>query len=143
MKIRADDVSYIIKQKPKCVNADGLFAPVTEENDEFVCPVGYEPLPSLCPFLSKNPLDDEEGDTGVDAFHGSLAWTYADSEDSANIAHGYLAKSENDVSDDWNIDLEVPCFEGQCAQDNFVPAEYQIRATAWNILYSAAICGLK
>lgn len=30
---------------------------------------------------------------------------------------GYLAKSDQDIEDVWNIDLRTPCFEGMCAQD--------------------------
>ena len=37
-----------------------------------------------------------------------------------NDVSGYLAKSEGDYGDYfdvWNLDLKVPCFEGNCGQD--------------------------
>jgi len=113
---RADDINYVIKQKPKCKTVAGGFVPVTEKDGNFVCPAESEPLLSLCPYLSKTDADPADGnDTGIPAFHGSLAWTVTDSE--ANVAVGRLAKSQTDITDLWNIDLKVPCFAGQCAQD--------------------------
>ena len=100
-----DDVEYRIKQKPK---------PRIDNNTERAyCaahPLDYSRCsPSLCPYLSKTPDNSPENDTGVPAFH--------DPSDPASIAYGRIAKSDEDLSDSWVIDLHVPCFEGQCAQD--------------------------
>lgn len=73
--------------------------------------------PTLCPYLSKSPDGTPVNDTGVPAFHDPSA--------SSSIAVGRLSKSANDTKDSWVIDLHVPCFEGQCAQDNVVPKEYE------------------
>ena len=43
----------------------------------------------------------------------------------ATQVSGMLSALVEDITDRWNIDLKVPCFEGQCAQDNLVPAQYQ------------------
>ena len=119
----ADDVNYVIKQKPKCRLKDGitdlpLYGRVTEVNDVYVCvdEANYEMLPVLCPYLSKHDADPEDGnDESLDAFHGSVDWTIEDSDITA--VAGRLAKSQNDETDSWTIDLKVPCFEGHCAQD--------------------------
>jgi hypothetical protein len=75
-------------------------------------------LPSLCPYLSKHKGDEDrqEQETQLDAFHipytvnpdGSISW---------NDAKGYLTKLDQDVADNWKIDLAVPCFGNYCAQD--------------------------
>ncbi|MFH1866567.1 MAG: hypothetical protein ABIJ81_00575 [Patescibacteria group bacterium] len=69
--------------------------------------------PSLCPYLSKTPDDlPEPGiDIGVAPFH--------DPNDPDNYAWGILSKGVKiqDLVDEWTIDLAVPCFTGQCAQD--------------------------
>jgi hypothetical protein len=67
--------------------------------------------PSLCPYLSKDPIDDDPvpyDDHGVPAFH--------DPNDPSSVASGTINKI-SDLQDDWIIDLAVPCFEGYCAQD--------------------------
>lgn len=132
----ADDVNYIIRQKPKCAWVDETGQQIwgetksahVTENGKFVCPESddqgtpptdytWQQLPLLCRYLSKHDLDldDQNDDEGLDAFHeigavvnGSWVW---------NDVRGKLAKSQNDISDSWNIDLKVPCFEGGCAQD--------------------------
>jgi len=63
---------------------------------------------SLCPYLSKIPVYTEPGDIGIPSFH--------DPEDPSSVAVGTINK-DNDLSDEWKIDLDVPCFEGMCAQD--------------------------
>lgn len=79
-------------------------------------------LPSLCQYISKHPdgVDDEEeistNDGSLNSFHqpftinanGGIDWKDVD---------GRLAKSDNDTTDNWTIDLTVPCFGGFCAQD--------------------------
>lgn len=152
--INADTVDYFIRQKPKCGvvahQSTGPGDPTTYsqyvqvgetgtgENTQFVCPevqvqgqegtttVQSVALPSLCPFLSKHSKQGEgegsENDESINSFHGSLAWTFLDAI--TNTVHGHLSKP-NDTTDNWDIDLFVPCFSGQCAQDHLVPPAYQ------------------
>ena len=132
---RVDDISYVIKQKPKpkhdvtsfpgdvpghvyCLNNSP--ADPSDPNDPY-----YDYCyPILCPYLSKHKADDDNDrptdkcvdpnppsgdpyyDCGIDAFHNT-----------GDSAYGHLVKSVDDNSDHWIIDLDVPCFEGQCAQD--------------------------
>lgn len=120
-EVNVDDVNYKIVQKPKC-SVDGQNPPYYPvDRKTHLCPevkndqgnlVPTQPLPALCPFLSKTPLDPDNGDTGVAAPH---PWVWPD-DGSNPIAHGKLLKP-NDVSDVWDIDLHVPCFTGMCAQD--------------------------
>ncbi len=65
--------------------------------------------PSLCPYLSKTPANLDGNDSGVPAFH--------DPSDPNSIAKGSIDKYGVFAGDNWTIDLAVPCFEGQCAQD--------------------------
>ncbi len=106
---RVLNIDYKIVQKPKCVNPAGEYAPV--ELDTHECPAGYTEMPSLCPYLSKTPryIDEEPyTDYGVPAFH--------DPDDPLSVATGIVNK-DDDRWDEWIIDLNVPCFEGMCAQD--------------------------
>jgi hypothetical protein len=67
--------------------------------------------PTLCPYLSKTPRQiDEEPftDYGVPAFHNP--------DDPASVSTGTINK-DNDLQDEWIIDLATPCFGGMCAQD--------------------------
>ena len=125
---RVDDVEYIIRQKPKCISPDGTsYGKVTEDADKnFICvDAGYTKLPVLCPFLSKTPDNSPANDGSLAAFHGSITdWTMADTL--ATQVIGRLAKSDNDIEDDWIINLHVPCFAGSCAQDYVVPADYEL-----------------
>ena len=66
-------------------------------------------FPLLCPYLSKTPANLDGNDVGIPAFH--------DPFDPANIATGSIDKNGAVVGDNWVIDLAVPCFEDQCAQD--------------------------
>lgn len=139
---RVDDVTYIIRQKPKCQlavtngtdlpqfgvvteNSDGIFSCVDDEH--------YDILPLLCPYLSKHEVTaDGQGPTGaplendsagIAAFHGMpLPWTLQTTL-TTQVA-GKLIKSAGDILDTWNIDLKVPCFGNHCAQDwaDFVAA---------------------
>lgn len=75
-------------------------------------------LPSLCEYISKDGEtrdDDDENDEVTSSFHkpftvanGIIDWT-----DTA----GVLTKANNDLEDNWIIDLSVPCFGNFCAQD--------------------------
>ena len=106
---RVLNIDYKIVQKPKCVNEAGEYAPVDHATHE--CPVGYEEMPLLCPYLSKTPAHEDPppyDDYGVPAFH--------DPSDPASIATGTINK-DHDLADEWIIDLAVPCFDGMCAQD--------------------------
>lgn len=123
---RVDDVEYVIRQKPKCWSeTDQAYGLVTEDAGDFVCVQSdtaddYALLPLLCPFLSKHEITadgtGENDSSGINAFHGPVTgWVLADTLNT-EVA-GRLAKSDDDFDDIWNIDLRVPCFEGECAQD--------------------------
>lgn len=82
----------------------------------------YGMLPMLCPYISKHPdnspllPDSQVGNDGsLNSFH--QPFYVGDSQLTWNDTVGRLAKSEQDIKDDWTIDLAVPCFGGQCAQD--------------------------
>jgi len=66
--VRVNSVSYVIKQKPKCINDAGEHAAVNYWNDE--CPDGFEPMLDLCQFLSKNDGDPNDGnDSGHPSYY--------------------------------------------------------------------------
>src|SRR3989344_8391602 len=124
-QVRADDVEYVIRQKPKCVDNQNpsLHPQVTEDaNGVFHCPSGSTMMPLLCPYLSKHeittdPATGQENDSaGIGAFHGPLTgWDMDDTEDTE--VEGKLIKSAGDILDTWNIDFKVPFFKCKCAQD--------------------------
>lgn len=61
-----------------------------------------------------------ENDTSVDAFHQAYLWSGSPLQSSLNpnfIAKGRLVHSTGDTADSWTIDLKVPCFVNQCAQE--------------------------
>jgi hypothetical protein len=99
-----------------------------EVEGSFVCEdAGFQMLPLLCPYLSKHPDKTPPNDGSLNAFHGPTspaAWTPAVATGLDVL--GRLAKSEGDREDNWTIDLKAPCFVGSCAQDNDVPADYQL-----------------
>jgi len=139
---RVDDVDYIIRQKPKCAitSQDGTVmdksSPALSKTGHVIvdpsAPEGYRidcgdaprpllsgetwgVLPMLCPYISKEPDNQPENDGSLASFHepfeitpGGINW---------NDTLGHLAKSQNDIVDNWTIDLSVPCFGGFCAQD--------------------------
>jgi len=124
---RADNVRYVIRQKPKCVTSSGSHPQVTEDaQGNFACPQGSTKMPLLCPYLSKHErtLDGQDNETGsgendsagLNAFHGLPGQWTASTTATYQVA-GKLIKSLGDLSDTWNIDLKVPCFEDKCAQD--------------------------
>ena len=144
---RVDDVSYFIRQKPKCAitSSNGTVAdlqntatghivvtvddPQTIEDESnggtaYTIDCGPAPrelttdetwgvLPSLCEYISKEGEDQNDGTTP--SFH--VPFTVANGQVSYLDTPGYLAKSDEDSSDTWVIDLAVPCFGGYCAQD--------------------------
>ncbi|MBI4132664.1 MAG: hypothetical protein HY473_01000 [Candidatus Sungbacteria bacterium] len=132
---RVDDVEYVIRQKPKCGLPDpgtdpvqySAFGRVTEVEGQFVCEdQGHVILPLLCPYLSKHPDGNPTpgNDGSLDAFHGPITgWSPEDTVE--NQVLGKLSKVAQDIADEWNIDLVVPCFKGSCAQDNVIPPQYQ------------------
>lgn len=128
---RVDDVEYVVRQKPKCgLPVSGTdpvqysaYAQVSEDaNGNFVCPQGYVALPLLCPYLSKfeestDGTGGAENDSrGIPAFHGAPIDLWNLNTTLATQVRGRLAKSEQDISDRWKIDLKAPCFEGNCDQ---------------------------
>lgn len=135
----ANEVDYVIRQKPKCglpnpgsnPTTYSQFAQVTENaSGTFACPERYVPLPLLCPFLSKHPVyatSSIQNDGSLDAFHGPLTGWNAST--SAEFQVPGILLSNGDATDTWNIDLHAPCFQGSCAQDNIVPANYQVSST--------------
>ena len=62
--------------------------------------------PVLCPYLSKKPdnFPSLGNDIGVSVPHPPNT-----------LAYGKIDK-EIDVGDTWIVDLDVPCFEGECDQ---------------------------
>lgn len=144
----ADDVDYIIRQKPKCgitsQNGEMLDFASTKSGEPKLGPTDipfidcgepprptttgetWGPLPLLCPYLSKHPDNVPANDGSLNAFHdiGQFSLTQKGQFIWKDV-NGRLAKSENDFVDVWNIDLKVPCFKGSCAQDDLVPAEYE------------------
>ena len=134
---RVLNIDYKIVQKPKCINAAGEYAPV--DYSTHACPAGYTEMPSLCPYLSKTPMDgdlDPYDDSGVSAFHNPL--------DASSVAFGTINK-KFDLQDDWMIDLAVPCFRGMCAQDwpafvdshnpDAIPSDYELPASLESSLF--------
>ena len=143
-EITADEVSYMIRQKPKCGQVVAGTQPVVysafaqsseDAGGNFICPEGFVKLPTLCPYLSKIDVDtlDQNDDPGISAFHGSINNWNASTTINTQV-NGMLSKSTQDLEDAWKIDLKVPCFKDECAQDwnNFVttinpdanPADY-------------------
>lgn len=130
---RVDDVTYVIRQKPKCIlvsqNSVDLpqFGLVTEdENGDFHCvdEEHYDILPLLCPYLSKTEITTDSPTGGENdgpkkyPFHGPITVPEWDLQQTLfHQVRGKLIKSGQDFSDTWNIDLKVPCFGGYCAQD--------------------------
>lgn len=139
--LRLGIVNYTIRQKPKC----GLPVPATNPiqysdfkgvtganpDGTFTCPNGYVQLPLLCPYLSKHETTvdgtgPENDGPGINAFHGlPLPWTETTAASTDLFVYGVLSSGINDIKDTWDVDLKVPCFRGECAQDwaNFVKTE--------------------
>ena len=139
---RVDDVEYFIRQKPKCAvtaengtvmlpNFPTATGHITVVNGQVKIDCGPDPrpldptgqplptgstwgvLPSLCPYISKEGEDRNDGDTP--SFH--QPWQIVNGQIVWLDTPGRLAKSEQDIKDEWVIDLAVPCFGGFCAQD--------------------------
>jgi hypothetical protein len=126
---RVGKVDYVIKQKPKPresfvsqVGAEAardychLNSPVSvgDPNDPYYAKC----YPNLCPYLSKHP--DNNPSTGPNANNDASIPAFHDPNASSSWAQGKLVKLpsvDNDPADTWTVDLAVPCFKGQCAQD--------------------------
>ncbi len=129
---RMGTVEYVIKQKPqprpeKIAALGGVEAardwchlnsPANpgDPNDPYYANC----RPSICPYLSKHPDGipstgpNANNDTGLPPFH----------DPETEFAYGKIVKFDQngstigrDSGDNWTIDLAVPCFKGQCAQD--------------------------
>ena len=138
---RVDDVEYRIRQKPKCavttldgtelldfptatgeVNVDSATGVVTIDcgpaPEGTPTDANWGVLPSLCEYISKE--GEDRNDETLASFH--KPWRTVQDDDltwGINWTNtlGHLAKSEGDTTDVWTIDLAVPCFGGNCAQD--------------------------
>jgi len=122
---RADDVHYVIRQKPKPIWEEPLecgqeFADIEEARA--YCHDHPEDLNccylSLCPYLSKLDGDpDDNNDTGVPSYYvedGNGDYCEAPNPD---YATGFLSKLAADISDLWIVDLKVPPVAGFVGQD--------------------------
>ena len=117
---RVLQIDYKIVQKPKPiwpipVECTALYPDATLDEARAYCHANPTDLdccyPSLCPYLSKLLRDEDPEpytDYGVAAFH--------DPNEPSSIATGTIHKYY-DLWDEWLIDLNVPCFEGMCAQE--------------------------
>lgn len=142
-KGRVNEVQYVLRQKPKCVDQAGAHPQVTEDiNGDFICPPGSTMMPLLCPYLSKHEqsadgLVLENDSSGITAFHGLPGPWDLDTTILTQVT-GVLSTSDEDIEDEWLIDLKVPCFTGSCAQDwaafvqtesgnpNINPSDYEV-----------------
>ena len=95
----------------------------------------------LSNYLSKH--GSNPNDVSVDAFHQAYVWNNGVSDvNPAYIASGRLSKQDGVTSDDWKIDLAVPCFQGECAQDwaSFVN-KYNASATPASFILPQGVKG--
>lgn len=107
---RVLSVDYVIKQKPKprdVADADYCHTNSPEDPGDPQDPYYAKCYPVLCKYLSKLPdnFPPPGNDTGLAAYHQL-----------SEFASGTLNK-DTDPGDQWLIDLDTPCFDGQCAQD--------------------------
>ncbi len=128
---RVGTVEYVIKQKPRpreaFLAAMGteaardwchLNAPADANNPND--PYYTNCYPTMCSALSKHPDNhpstgpNANNDVGLPPFHNP----------EIDFATGKIVKFNqngstvgNDPADTWDVDLAVPCFRGQCAQD--------------------------
>ena len=115
---RVNKVDYEIAQKPKCKAIDPQNPILYIESffdvfaDAYRCPEGYNLMLSLCPYLSKLLLDEEDGLSVRSYYQGNFCEERTGSEK----AYGSLT-NETDTSDNWLVDLKVPPVEGYIGQD--------------------------
>lgn len=114
---RVLNIDYLVKQKPKPINpADSEWCHNNLPAGYYSDPPDITPLPDdylvkcypvLCYYLSKLP--DNFPSPGND---GSLAAYHP-----LGAAVSGTINKDVDPADQWVIDLDVPCFKGECAQD--------------------------
>ncbi len=136
----------------KTITVDNFTGPAwqyCEENLPAGSPYTYDPanpywqycfIP-LSNYLSKH--GSNPNDVSVDAFHQAYVWNNGMSDvNPAYIASGRLSKQDNVTADDWKIDLAVPCFQGECAQDwaSFVN-KYNASATPASFILPQSVKG--
>ncbi|MBI2100884.1 MAG: hypothetical protein HYT47_02610 [Candidatus Vogelbacteria bacterium] len=128
----ASTTEYVIKQKPKPrpefiavtsspeVARDWCHLNSPADANDPDDPYYDNCFPNLCPYLSKTP--DGQPSTGPNANNDSGLLAFHDPD--TDFAYGKLVKFNqfgstvgNDPGDNWTVDLPVPCFTGQCAQD--------------------------
>jgi len=114
---RVLNIDYKIVRKPKPIDpADHQYC--YDHRNDTTKPTDYYTrcYPNMCAALSAEPklLDDVGNDIGFASF----------TDPEVVIATGKLHKKvdigdpmSDDRTDIWYLDLDVPCFEGQCAQD--------------------------
>jgi hypothetical protein len=126
---RVGKVDYVIKQKPK--PREPFVEQVGVEAARDYChnnspanagdpsdPYYSKCYPNLCPYISKTP--DNSPSTGPNAHNDVGVPPFHDPNDPSSWAQGTIVKLPvigRDSGDTWTVDLAVPCFEGQCAQD--------------------------
>ena len=77
---------------------------IQQPNDSYCC------YPSLCPFLSKTDADPEDSnDIGVPSYYQGDKCV---DKNGREYAVGRLTRAQNDIADEWTIDLKVPPVEG-------------------------------
>ncbi len=129
---RVGTVEYVIKQKPmprpermtalggKEAARDWCHANAPANPGDVNDPYYTNCYPSICPYVSKHPDGNPStgpnanNDVGLPPFHNP----------ETDFARGKIVKFDangssigRDSSDSWTVDLAVPCFQGQCAQD--------------------------
>jgi hypothetical protein len=114
---RVLNIDYVIKQKPKPINpADAKWCQDNLPSGYYQDPPVITPLPDeylakcypvLCFYLSKLPdnVPSPGNDGSLAAYHPLTA-----------TVPGKINK-DIDPADQWIIDLDTPCFKGECAQD--------------------------
>lgn len=131
-QLRVGTVEYVIKQKPmprpemveslggKEAARDWCHTNTPTNPGDPNDPYYDNCYPSICPYISKHP--DGVPSTGPSANNDVGLPPFHDPE--AAFAHGKIVKFIDpnntigrDSSDNWTIDLAVPCFKGECAQD--------------------------
>jgi len=117
---RLDDVNYVIRQKPKCVNEAGEYAQIDYATHQ--CPEGYTEMLSLCPFLSKLDGDSEDNnDTDHPSYFVDPDGVPGSGDEYCVIpgadATGHLTIDGGDLLDLWIVDLKVPPVDGYVGQD--------------------------
>lgn len=119
-QVQLGTVNYVIKQKPQCADTNGNLAQVQEQTSAtstiFVCPSGFTMRPSLCPYLSKEPVIPSKYASSTPPFHDpNITFTYGQLTKFGPA--GPPITIGNHPAELWNVDLAVPCFTGQCSQD--------------------------